>query len=177
MNILKKKPYKTVECKPYRFDFYVDEKSISKGSVDGTYLRIQAIGDGGTWELIISGNTHPFGYLLAAANQGMTEQLRNYARLIWSMSMLDTTDQGFDDDAWRVVLKWQKRKMRQGARTAEAISPWEDQANDAIMREAIERGKPMSRQQRRKMERESRKEMRDILREDVTKSAGHNETE
>lgn len=91
--------------------------------------------------------------------------------------MLDTTDQQFDNDAWQVILKWQERKMNEGAENAKNVTDWQERADDALMREAIERGKPMSRQQRRRMERNARKEMKDIIKEDAGESAPQNQNQ
>lgn len=159
MNILKTKPYKSVDAGQFHFDFYYKE-----GSVKDTYLEVTC--DSGIFALKIGGNTHTYGYLLAAAEQGRTDQLQGYAVTINIPAMAITQDQGLCNDCQKAIMKWQKRKMREGAENTKKVTDWQEQADDALMREAIERGKPMSRQQRRKMERESRKGVKQILNED-----------
>lgn len=159
MNILKTKPYKSVDAGQFHFNFYYKE-----GSLKDTYLEVTC--DSGIFAIKIGGNTHAYGYLLAAAEQNRIDQLQGYAVTLYIPAMSLTQDQGLCNDCQKAIMKWQKRKMREGAENGKKVSDAEEMASDALMREAIERGKPMSRQQRRKMERESRKEMRDILKED-----------
>lgn len=164
MSILKPKPYKSVDAGQFHFNFFYKE-----GSLKGTYLEVTC--DSGIFAFKVGGNTKTYGYLLAAAEQGRTDQLQGYAVTLYIPAMTIAEDQGLCDDCQKAIMKWQKRKERQGASNAAKVTDAEDMASDALMREAIERGKPMSRQQRRKMERESRKQMREILREDADKSA------
>ena len=159
MKMLKNKPYKTCKVGEWVFDFYYKE-----GNIHRTYLKITSTS--GIMSLVLGGNTHAYGYLLAAAEQNRIDQLQGYAVTINIPAMIITQDQGLCNDCQKAIMKWQKRKMREGAENAKKVTDWQEQADDALMREAIERGKPMSRQQRRKMERESRKEMKQILNED-----------
>lgn len=155
---MRTKPLKSVDAGQFHFNFYYKE-----GSVKDTYLEITC--DSGIFALKIGGNTHTYGYLLAAAEQNRIDQLQGYAVTAFIPAMTVTKDQGLCNDVQKAIMKWQKRKMREGAANAAKVTDWQEQADDALMREAIERGKPMSRQQKRKMERESRKEMREILKE------------
>lgn len=159
MSILKTKPYKSVDAGQFHFNFYYKE-----GSVKDTYLEVTC--DSGIFAIKIGGNTHAYGYLLAAAEQNRIDQLQGYAVTLYIPAMSLTQDQGLCNDCQKSIMKWQKRKMREGAENAKKVTDAEEMASDALMREAIDRGKPMSRQQRRKMEREIRKEMREILKED-----------
>lgn len=159
MSILKTKPYKSVDAGQFHFNFYYKE-----GSLKDTYLEVTC--DSGIFAIKIGGNTHAYGYLLAAAEQNRIDQLQGYAVTLYIPAMSLTQDQGLCNDCQKSIMKWQKRKMREGAENAKKVTDAEEMASDALMREAIDRGKPMSRQQRRKMERESRKEMREILKED-----------
>lgn len=159
MSILKTKPYKSVDAGQFHFNFYYKEWSLKD-----TYLEVTC--DSGIFAIKIGGNTHAYGYLLAAAEQNRIDQLQGYAVTLYIPAMSLTQDQGLCNDCQKSIMKWQKRKMREGAENAKKVTDAEEMASDALMREAIDRGKPMSRQQRRKMERESRKEMREILKED-----------
>lgn len=161
MDIFKQKPYRSVEVNPYRFDFYYDENNIRKGILKGTYLRISVVREDEQWSLAMPGNSHAYGYLLAALNQGKTEQLANYARLMWCMSMLDTTEQGFDSDAWKVVLKWQKRMFKRAESNAKAVTEAEETASQAFMESVVKRSK-MSRKEVKK----EREELKKVLKEE-----------
>lgn len=158
MSILKTKPYKSVDAGQFHFNFYYKE-----GSIKDTYLEVTC--DSGIFAIKIGGNTHAYGYLLAATEQNRIDQLQGYAVTLYIPAMSLTQDQGLCNDCQKAIMKWQNRKMREGAENAKKVTDAEEMASDALIREAIERGKPMSRQQRLKMERESRKEMREILKE------------
>lgn len=161
MSILKTKPYKSIDVGQFHFNFYYKE-----GFIKGTYLEITC--DSGIFALKIGGNTHAYGYLLAAAEQNHTDQLQGYVVTLFIPAMSITQDQGLCNDCQKAITKWQKRKECEGVANARKVPDWQEQADDALMREAIERGKPMSRQKRRKMERDSRKGMRKIIYEKDT---------
>lgn len=164
MSLLKARPYKSVNAGQFHFNFYHKE-----GSIKDTYLEVTC--DSGIFAVKVGGNTRAYGYLLAAAEQGRTDQLQGWAVTLYIPAMTITQDQGLCDDCQKAIMKWQRRKEREGAENAKKVTEAEEMASEALMREAIERGQPMSRQQRRKLERESRKLMRDILKEDADKSA------
>lgn len=159
IKIKQRRPYLVKEVGEWKFTFHYKE-----GSIEKTFLSITSTS--GIMNIHLGGNTHAFGYLLAAAKQGLDNQLAGYATTLYIPAMSLTQDQGLCNDCQKSIMKWQKRKMREGAENAKKVTDAEEMASDALMREAIDRGKPMSRQQRRKMERESRKEMREILKED-----------
>lgn len=139
-------------------DFYVDEKNPD---VKHNYLHIYA--PNGVFEQKVVG--YPFGYLLAAVSQGNENEIHSYCIMLWRITQEIYQDLGFAQDIIKAINKRDKRLMKQAEKEAAKVSEAEEMASDALMREAIERGKPMSRQQRRKMERESRKEMKQILNE------------
>ncbi|WP_305156204.1 hypothetical protein [uncultured Muribaculum sp.] len=160
MNILKTKPKHHLEIGNGAFiaDFYVDEKNPD---VEHNYLHIYA--PNGVFEQKVVG--YPYGYLLAAVSQGDENEIHSYCIMLWRITQEIYQDLGFAQDIIKAINKRDKRLMKQAEKEAAKVSEAEEMASDALMREAIERGKPMSRQQRRKMERESRKEMKQILNE------------
>ncbi len=158
MSVFKTKPYLTKEAGQFKFDFYYAE-----GNLRGTYLQISA--PSGIFAMRIAGNTHAYGYLLAAAQQDRTDQLQGYAVTLFIPAMELTQDAELVNDIQEGIVKWQKRKEKEAAELAKKVTPEQDMADEALMREAIERG-GMTRQQRRKAERESRKQMRKVLNED-----------
>lgn len=161
MNILKTKPKHHLEIGNGAFiaDFYVDEKNPD---VKHNYLHIYA--PNGVFEQKVVG--YPYGYLLAAVSQGDENEIHSYCIMLWRITQEIYQDLGFAQDIIKAINKRDKRLMKQAEKEAAKVSEAEEMASDALMREAIERGKPMNRQQRRKMERESRKGMKQILNED-----------
>ena len=161
MNILKTKPKHHLEIGNGAFiaDFYVDEKNPD---VKHNYLHIYA--SNGVFEQKVVG--YPFGYLLAAVSQGKEEEVHSYCVMLWRVTQEIYQDLGFCQDIIKVINKRDKRLMKEAEQNAKNVTDADEMASDALLREAIERGKPMSRQQRRKMKRESREEMKQILNED-----------
>lgn len=126
-----------MEVGPYRFNFFRDEKRIRKGSVKGTYLKISAMGRDEQWSLTIPGNTHVYGYLTAALEQGRNEQLHGYAFVLNAVSMLLTQDLGFNADIQKAIVEWQKRKEAEGAEKAKAVTDSEEMAAQAFMEDIV----------------------------------------
>lgn len=162
MIIFKKKPYKTIDAGEFHFNFYYKE-----GVIKDTYLTITT--DSGIFEMKIGGNTFAYGYLLAALEQGMVEQLHGYAVMVYLTSMQLPAEERFCGDIKGAILSWQKRKMKEGEKASKEVTEEREIADDALMREAIERGSAKTRQQRRKMERESRKEVKKVVKDFVKK--------
>ena len=162
MEIFKKKPYRTIDAGEFHFNFYYKE-----GVIKDTYLTITT--DSGIFEMKIGGNTFAYGYLLAALEQGMVEQLHGYAVMVYLTSLQLPTEERFCEDIQKAIMSWQKRKMKEGEKAAKEVTETQEIADDAFMREAIERGSAKTRQQRRKMERESRKEAKKVVKDTFSK--------
>jgi|GEM_PF-2139780 len=162
---LKTNLYKSVEVGPYRFNFYRDEKKIRKGSVNGTYLKISAIGRDEQWSLIIPGNAHVYGYLTAALEQGKTEQLHGYAFMLNAVSMLLTQDEGFNADIQKAIMSWQERMNEKAKAAAEKVSDSEEMASQVLMEDiASESG--MSKKELKAKKEVDKELMREVLNED-----------
>lgn len=157
-NIFKKRTYKSVRVGAWLFEWYMDEKRPEK-----SYMRVQ--GESGLFDLKIKANSHVFGYLLAAAEKGMTEQLHGWITLVYIPAMAMTHDQGLTDDISRSVQKWMKRKDAEAKTAAEAVTDAQEQADTALLNDIIsEQG--MSRKEL-KAKREANKEaLREVLNED-----------
>ncbi len=157
--VSKLKPKYLIEIGGFILSFYFKENDIKN-----TFLQIDTVS--GIWSMRIDGRTHPFGYLYAAASQGNETQLHGYAALMYRTAMALTQSQEFVNGLTKEINKLDRYIMKEAEKAAKSVSKHQELADAELMREAIERGKPMSRQQRRKMERESRKEMKQILDED-----------
>lgn len=158
MGIFKTKPYFSTRAGQFQFDFYYKE-----GKADKFYLDITS--ESRIFSLRIGGNTHTFGYLLAAAQQGKSEQLEGYAVTLFVPAMAITQEQGLCDDVQRSIAKWQKRKEKAAESAAKNVSDAQNMADEQFMLEAIKRGK-MSQKEAKKASKADREEMKRILKED-----------
>jgi len=151
----KQKPYLTKEAGQFKFEFF-----YSEGNLRGTYLRIST--PSGIYEMRIAGNTHAYGYLLAAAKQDRTDQLQGYAVTLFIPAMELTQDQGLCNDIQKAIVKWQKRKEKEAESAAKAVTDEQEQASQAFMEDlASEQG--LSKKEL-KAKREADKEaMREVL--------------
>lgn len=157
MDILKVKPYKAVECGGFIANFYYKEGNWAK-----TYLEITTVS--GVWSMRIAGNTHPYGYLLEAANQEKFEQIHGYAAMLFILSQQFTQDQGLTDDVVRGINKWQKRMDAKAKEAAKNVSDTEETASQAFMEEvaAYAEASPKERKNMRKAGKEA---LREVLNE------------
>lgn len=158
MGFFKTKPYFSAKAGEFQFDFYYKE-----GKADKCYLDITT--ESKIFSLRIGGNTHTYGYLLAAAQQGKTEQLKGYVITLFIPAMTITQDQGLCSDVQKAITKWQKRKDKAAESAANGISDAQNMADEQLMREAVKRGK-MGRKEAKKASKADREEMKRILKED-----------
>lgn len=158
MKRLKNKPYKTCEVGEWVFDFYYKE-----GNIRRTYLKITSTS--GIMSLILGGNTHAFGYLLAAAKQDRIDQLQGYIVSLFIPAMAMTQDQELTSGVQKAIVEWQKRKEAEGAEKAKAVTDAQEQASQAFMEDiASEQG--MSKKELKAKREADKAEMRAILNED-----------
>lgn len=151
----KNKPYKTVSVNDWLFEFYLDEKSVNH-----TYLEIS--NKSKLFGMRIGGNSHAYGYLLAAAEQGLTEQLHGYVVMLCVPALGITQDQELCDGITREIGEYLKRLDKQAQEIADNVSNEEEMANQALMDEVAEYAdaKP---KKRKKMRKESKKAVKQEL--------------
>lgn len=121
-----RKPYLVKEVGEWKFTFHYKE-----GSIERTFLSITSTS--GIYSMHIGGNTHAFGYLLAAAKQGLDNQLAGYATTLYIPAMGITQDQGLCNDVQKAISKWMKRKEAEAKSAAKAVTPEQDMASAALM--------------------------------------------
>lgn len=126
MSIFKQKPYKTVEFGGFVFNFYFKEKNVKK-----TYLDILTVSD--IWSMRIAGGTYTYGYLLAAVEQGMTEQLHGFAAVQYITAMQTTQDQGLVNDITKAIKKWERRMKVKAEEAAKNVTDTDEQVSQAVM--------------------------------------------
>lgn len=132
-NIFKKKPYKRIEVGGRAFiaDFYVDEK---KADVNHNYLHIHTPNN--SFEQRVIG--YPYGYLLAAVNQGKEEEVHNYCVLLWRVSQEIYQDAGLAADIIKAFGKYDKRLLKRAEKEAANISEAQNEADTAFMQSVVE---------------------------------------
>lgn len=158
IKIKQRKPYLVKEVGEWKFAFHYKE-----GSIEKTFLSITSTS--GIMNIHLGGNTHAFGYLLAAAKQGLDNQLAGYATTLYIPAMGITQDQGLCNDVQKAISKWMKRKEAEGAEKAKTVTPEQDMASAALMEDiASESG--MSKKELKAKREADKAEMRAVLNED-----------
>lgn len=130
IKLFKQKAYKRVRVGEWLFEWYIDEKKSER-----SYMSVKT--DSGLMSLRIAANTHVFGYLLAAAEQGLTEHLHGWITLCYIPMMAMTQEQGLTDDVQRAVQKWVRRKDAEAKTAAKNISETQEQADMALMEDIV----------------------------------------
>lgn len=130
IKIKQRKPYLVKEVGEWKFTFHYKE-----GSIERTFLSITSTS--GIYSMHIGGNTHAFGYLLAAAKQGLDNQLAGYATTLYIPAMGITQDQGLCNDVQKAVSKWMKRKEAEAKSAAKAVTPEQDMASATLMEDIV----------------------------------------
>lgn len=157
MDILKTKPYKTVECGGFIANFYYNEGDLAK-----TYLEITTVS--GVWSMRIAGNIHAYGYLLEAANQEKIEQIHGYAAMLFILSQQFTQDQGLTNDVVRSINKWQKRMDKKAQEAAKDVSDAEETTSQAFMEEVAAYADATPKE-RKKIRKADKAALREVLNE------------
>ena len=157
MKLKQRKPYLVKEVGEWKFTFHYKE-----GSIEKTFLSITSTS--GIMNIHLGGNTHAFGYLLAAAKQGLDNQLAGYATTLYIPAMGITQDQGLCNDVQKAISKWLKRKEAEGAEKAKTVTPEPDMASAALM-EDIASEQDMSKKELKAKREADREMMKEVLNE------------
>lgn len=146
-------PIKTVEINEWRFKFYLDEKSIER-----SYLDISSTSK--LFGMRVGGNAHAFGYLLAAAEQGLNEQLHGYVTMLCVPALAITQDQELCNGLTKEIGEYLKRLDKQAQDIANSVTDGEEQANQALMDDVADYAdaKPKERKKKRKEHKKALKE-------------------
>lgn len=157
MNIKPRKPYLVKEVGEWKFTFHYKE-----GSIERTFLSITS--SSGIFSCRVGGNTHAYGYLLAAAKQGLDSQLAGYVTTLFIPAMAMTQDQELTSGVQKAIVEWQKRKETEGAEKAKAVTDSEEMASQAFM-EDVAAYADATPKERKKMREEWKDEARAALNE------------
>lgn len=126
MSMKFRNPYLVKEVGEWKFTFHYKE-----GSIERTFLSITSTS--GIFNCRVGGNTHAYGYLLAAAKQDRLDQLQGYAVTLYVPAMAMTQDAGLTADIQKAITKWMKRKDAEAKSAAKAVTPEQDMASAALM--------------------------------------------
>lgn len=157
MSIKLRKPYLVKEVGEWKFTFHYKE-----GSIERTFLSITSTS--GIYSMHIGGNTHAYGYLLAAAQKNLDAQLQGYIVSLFIPAMAMTQDQELTSGVQKAIVEWQKRKEAEGAEKAKAVTDSEEMASAAFMESVIERSQ-MSKKEAKAASEADKEIMREILNE------------
>lgn len=157
INMKQRKPYLVKEVGEWKFTFHYKE-----GSIDRTFLSITI--RSGIMNMRIGGNTHAFGYLLAAAKKGLDKQLAGYATTLYIPAMVMTQDAGLTADVQKAINKWMKRKEAEAKSAAKDVSDSEEQASQVFMESVVERSQ-MSKKEAKAASEADKAAMREVLNE------------
>ena len=149
------------EIDSFKFSFYCKE-----GDVKGTYLTIKS--QSSIFDVKIGGNTHAFGYLLAAAQKDLDSQLLGYTVMLTMIAMTAHRSQEFVDELMDAIYKHIDRYEKQSKEKAERITEEEDKEAANIMRGAAEySGK--SKKEVKRLRKRDKRSLRDLI--DETKGS------
>lgn len=157
MQIKQRKPYLVKEVGEWKFTFHYKE-----GSIERTFLSITSTSS--IFNCRIGGNTHAYGYLLAAAKQDRIDQLQGYIVSLFIPAMAMTQDQELTSGVQKAIVEWQKRKEAEGAEKAKAVTDVQDQADSAFM-EDVAAYADATPKERKKMREQWKDEAREAMKE------------
>lgn len=157
MSMKFRKPYLVKEVGEWKFTFHYKE-----GSIDRTFLSITSTS--GIFNCRVGGNTHAYGYLLAAAQQGLDNQLAGYATTLYIPAMAMTQDAGLTADVQKAINEWMKRKEAEAKSAAAAVTDSEEMASQAFMEEVAAYADATPKE-RKKMRKADKSALREVLRE------------
>lgn len=163
IKIKQRKPYLVKEVGEWKFTFHYKE-----GSIERTFLSITSTS--GIFNCRVGGDTHAYGYLLAAAKQERIDQLQGYIVSLFIPAMAMTQDQELTSGVQKAIVEWQKRKEAEGAEKAKAVTDSEEMASQAFMGSVVERSQ-MNKKEAKAASEADKELMREVLNEDADKSA------
>lgn len=169
-------------CKAYKVWRNAHEKPLFKYSFGGgaidveiyysegdfTGSRVEIRGCDGIFTMTLDARLPAYAYLLAAAGQKREDFIEGFVTLMYQTLSTMTQDKGFADDLQRALGKYFKRTMQRAEKAAESVTSTEELGSQALMEEAVERGAAYAKGKRsaRRAQKRSRKEMKDILKEE-----------
>lgn len=155
MNMFKPKPQYRIETGGFIASFFFKE-----GDIKNTYLQIDTVSN--IWSMRIDGRTHAFGYLYAAAAQGLESQIHGYAVMMYCTAMALTQSQEFVDGLTKEINKYDKRLMTKAKRKAATSDEHEEIAAQAFMESVVEYAEATPKK-RKKISKEDREQIKQAI--------------
>lgn len=122
-----------MECKAGVYSF----RFVGQAGAPGSYMEIRG-GEG--WSMRVPAGVYSYGYLRAAAEQGLTEQLSGFASMVFGVSMLLCGDALFAANISGALAEWYGRRTADAVEAAAAVSEEMEAGDDALMHEIAEEG-------------------------------------
>lgn len=155
----KQKPIKTVNVGAFQVDFFFQQDSIA-----GSYMEIRT--ESRNFAMKIDARNEIYGYLLAAAQQGLNEQIHGYCVTMYVIATGMSKDQEFVNEVQRVVVGFMDRQQAKAKEEAEKVTPEQIAGDEVLMQEAIERGELRGdKKAEKKAREESQKLIKEVLEE------------
>lgn len=137
---------------------------FKEGSIVDSYMEIRTVSD--NWRMRLDARHEMYGYLLTAVQQGNKSQVHGYCVQLYILAT--TLDQGLINDVQKALAKFMKRKEKEAASEAKAVTEAQIAGDEALMQEAIERGSIRgNKKAERKAAKESQEQIKQILEEDA----------
>jgi len=157
-NPFRKKTYFEKRVGEFVFRWFFNEKKPKE-----CFLRIETTS--GIWGMTVAGGTHAYGYLLAAAKQGLDNQLSGYAMYNYIVATGITQNQGFLDGLTKEINKMFKRMNKDAASAAKAVTDEQETADQALMEEVAAYA-DAGPEERKKMREADKAAVREVLEEE-----------
>lgn len=160
--------FKKLWTKVLEFWYFTVRNTVQKRLVSGGFeiefrqydLRIRSISR--NFSMKIRASEHAFGYLVSSLSQGHEDNVHGYATFMYLIGTIICKDDKFRKDLQRAIEGFQKREEAK-AKLQEADGS-EEAAIESVKKD-LQRG-GMSRTERRRAEREFRKEVKKVLKEE-----------
>lgn len=163
-----KKFFSKIWGKVLEFWYFTVRNTVQKRLVSGGFeiefrqydLRIKSISK--NFAMKIRAGEYSFGYLVSSIAQGKEANAHGYAAFMYLLATEICKDDKLRAEVQRAIESYHKRvEVKKKVKEADG----DEDAAIAMMKKDLERG-GMTRQQRRKAEREFQKEARKIIKED-----------
>lgn len=130
--------FKRMRKSMYHYDFAGGELSVDfymKENVPGQcYMHIKA--KTGVFEIKLQGYT--YGYLLESARQGLVDNIHGFCLIMFNIAEGIYQDQEFADGIMSAINDYAQRRLDKAAELAASVTPEQEQADEALMRDVAE---------------------------------------
>lgn len=153
----KLKTVKNIEVGGFRVRFFFKE-----GNIEQSYMEIKTVSN--NWYMKIDARSEVYGYLYTAASQGLENQIHGYCATLYAIATGIISEQQFTDEVQKAIIGFMERMDKKAKEESDKITETQEMADEALMREAIERGKLRgNKKAEAKARKESEKAIKEVL--------------